>query len=306
MANIDAHEPNPSILSKRTPCPIPYLRIDLPGLRNDPRRDDRPLGGPSTRSTLRSPLKGVVSENGKNRSPIIDSLGYHPHMASTWDPKHEAELDRLLVVRQPQEAAKVAALSPEDRARYQGFIGATCDVITINWVYIRGFENITKCDPTGIPSHVLHWGHQKDGRSPRRLAGMIATHLCSTLEEFIGQAANPLLTSDFIRKLPRSYVAGLKSKARDSREIKKAILRSIKPSTRSDGKEWVFAIQTVFSVRLDAATEETLLSMIRFRNEYVHAPGNVMKDDFTAVNVIESISWMKAVLLLAYDMTLGH
>lgn len=227
-------------------------------------------------------------------------------MTSTWDPKHEAELDRLLAALQLYEAAKIAALSPSDRAHYQGFISATCDVMAIFWIYIHGFDKIQKSEPDGmaVPGHILHWVHQNAGRSPRRLAGMTATHLCSTLEEFIDQLATTRLTPSFVRQLPRKYASGLKLKGRLPGDVRKDILRSLKPSVRASGKQWIDAVQAVFSTKFDTATEETLLSMIRFRNEYVHSPQSVMQGYHTTGE--EMISWGKAVLLLGYGLRFGN
>lgn len=226
-------------------------------------------------------------------------------MTSTWDPKHEAELDRLLAALQPHEARKIAALSPGDRTHYQDFITATCDFMAIFWIYIHGFDSIQKSQPGSmvVHGHILHWVHQNAGRSPRRLAGMMATHLCSTLEDFIDQLATTRLTPSFIRQLPRKYASALKLKGRPQRDAQKDILRSLKPSVRAGGKQWIDAVQAVFSTKFDTATEETLLSMIRFRNEYVHSPQSVMQGHHTTGE--EMTSWGKAVLLLGYDLRFG-
>lgn len=221
-----------------------------------------------------------------------------------WNPLHEAELDRILASRQPQEAAKVASLSPNDRARYQGLLAAASDIMAIFWVYIHGFNHLQQEQPASstIHGHILHWVHQNAGRSPRRIAGMVATNLCSVLEEFLGDIAAAKLTPAVIQRLPRTYIAGLHTRGRDMREIRKAILRSVKPSVRADGAHWASSISTVFALSLDPATEETLRSMIYFRNAYIHEPGKVMGAD--SITGEEMTSWGKSVLLLAYDVAL--
>ncbi|MGK3986013.1 hypothetical protein WME99_23395 [Sorangium sp. So ce136] len=224
-------------------------------------------------------------------------------MVKPWDPKHEAEIDQLLASRDMSSQA----LPPATRARVESLSGAAIEVMNIVDIYIHGFAQIQENGPLVkvVNPKSVRWVQTAGSRSPARLAGIVATHMCSLLEEFINEQAKARLTAAFVsshgpRLVARLTRSGSVPKKPDG--ITKELLRAVKPSVFADGATWAKAVAYIFSVKLEPCVENTLLPMISYRNRYVHEPQNALS---TVVTGEELISWIKAVLLLAQDIALA-
>ncbi|WP_129575642.1 MULTISPECIES: hypothetical protein [Sorangium] len=223
-------------------------------------------------------------------------------MVKHWEPKYEAEIDELLEIRKTQ----VQALPPATRARLQVLDDAASDVLHIVGIYIHAFAEIQANGSLAkkVPSRSVRWVQTVGGRSPARLAGIVATHMCSLLEEFITEQGKARLTPAFIAHHGPTLIARittLGSPPKKPDAIMNALLRAVKPSVFADGATWAKAISGVFSITLTPCVANTLLPMISFRNRYVHEPQNALA---TVVGAQEMVSWVKAAYLLAQDIAL--
>lgn len=215
----------------------------------------------------------------------------------TWDPKYEAEVDRLVELRLKEAAP------PPDAVRYNGFNVAFSDLLSFMQIYLQGFDEIAKGGPLAATVHPLTatWvaGVPRQ-RSATRLAGIVAASTCSILEGFLTDAADARLTPPRISRMPKTLIARLspsRPPPNKPNKVKDALIRAVRPSARADGSDWVDAIAAVFAIKLNPAVEGSLLAMIRFRNVYIHDPQKALAATVTGE---ELSSWVKASLLLGH------
>ena len=163
------------------------------------------------------------------------------------------------------------------------------DITSISLIFLTGFDEIARGGElsNSVTPNVREWVQNVPRqRSGTRLAGMVAVSLGSILEEFIVQIGAAKITPEVETRL---------------RTTKDKLLNRVKPSVKADGKEWLKALTDVFSITLESVGQDSLISMIQFRNHYVHEPAAIQ----TIVTGEEIECWIQATMLLALRIAIA-
>lgn len=190
----------------------------------------------------------------------------------TYDPANvEASLEALLAKLAKDDDAKLTALPSADLQSLQTHRAAIEECITVGIIFLKGFDGIMVNGPLRklASAPVQNWVDRVPrGQSATRIAGMIASSICSVLEGFIVDVVPPKITDAQIataRKVEPHLDA-------DDEMARVVLAGRLKPSTRGGGEKWLRRLDRMLSVVPTAAEADTLLHMVAFRNQYIHDP----------------------------------
>ncbi|WP_437767162.1 hypothetical protein WMF27_20620 [Sorangium sp. So ce281] len=226
-----------------------------------------------------------------------------------WDPTCEEEIDKLTDAFN-RDQPKLDALPTDERERHHAVIDAFVDLFHIIMIYLKGFDEILGYGNERLAREVgtecVKWVKGRPSwRSTARISGIVATHSCSILEEYIVYKAKKKLTPTFISErgaelVNRWHASAAKPKKHDG--IRKALMKAIKPSVFAEPSAWAGAVCDVFSIGMAPSVESTLLCMINYRNLYVHEPQSAFK---ASLHPFEMTAWSKAAFVFAHDLALA-
>lgn len=199
-----------------------------------------------------------------------------------WQASYEQALDTIAARDLADPALK--SLRTDVGTRLNGVTVAVQDVLSFALIFLHGFDEIQANGPLcqAVSSVVTNWvGQVPRGRSGGRVAGIVATNLCSVLEEFLVSLVDLHLTT---KRLTAMRSADPKLHA-DNEKAKKQLLRRAKPSVKGSGAEWQTTVETVFSIKFEAVVAGCVLPMIESRNTFVHDPTTALQRTTTGEEI---------------------
>ena len=189
----------------------------------------------------------------------------------TFDPTTVEPILEELAGKVEADAKAKLKTNPPLGERLGQLVGAGVECLSIGIIYLHGFKEIEDGGPVGgeVPTKVQEWvGSVDKKRSAARLAGMIASSICSELEGFIMEVVPSKMSSG-------GLAASRKKDSKLSADDDKAwgtVSARLKPTVKAEGSKWAGWLETALSVTLTPEEKDTLIDMITFRNEYVHDP----------------------------------
>ena len=214
---------------------------------------------------------------------------------------YEQPLDALATQFAQQDAARIIALPPAEHRALKLRVDALAECIAIALVFLEGFDDIA----TGGALHkrasadLQKWvASVPRTQSGTRLAGMVASSLCSVLEDYIVDTTQLKVGA---AQLVRIRTLDPKLHAQDGPAVDQ-LLKKVKPSVKAAGVDWVAALALVFGVALTVEESETLVDLITFRNLYIHEPPSAFAMTITGEHIK---CWTVAATVLCYRLALA-
>jgi hypothetical protein len=219
----------------------------------------------------------------------------------TFDTKFEAVLDTLLYKFATNDSVKVQVLSTVNNQRLKSLFRSVEECLTVGIIFLEGFKEIIIGGDINarVSQKTKEWvASVPHAQSGGRIAGMMATSICSVLEDFIVDAGRTKLTTTklAIIRIANPMVSNDDNKARTT------LLKNIKPSVRADGTTWITALKMIFSFTLTTEESETLIDMITFRNQYVHDPQTAFSKTITGEQLK---CWAVATMILCHRVAIA-
>lgn len=224
-------------------------------------------------------------------------------MTYEWKPEYEATLDTLITTDQAEDVGLHGRLPKEIAESHRKLVTTSTDILALQLVYIAGFNDISSEGALAgkVAPPVRDWVMAAKERSPWTLSGLVSTTECAILERFIKEVAVLHIDTATVDRVRPSFT-GNRKLPKDDANAAAHLARYMKPSAMSANTNWVTDLDTILGCKLDPAVAGSLVSMIVFRNGFIHDP---MDDDLLKGRWDEPVTgeqikcWALSVMLCA-------